>query len=559
MAVNLAWDLAKAAAQGPVTDIWNEIIKNAPSLINSAVSAAHQLVGLSAMNFMQRETLSPVEWRYLTNGFLFYGDNLDILGRYIKDESVDLVYLDPPFNSDQDFNVLFDEQDGTRSAAQIKAFEDMWRWDQASVAAYQEMVEHGPEDVAKALRAFRIMLGETDLLAYLSMMAPRLVELKRVMKPTASIYLHCDATAGHYLKMLMDAVFGPKQFRNEIVWYYYNKMHDRRKKLFPRAHDTLLFYVKDIEADFTFHQLKEMRDEPVKQLLRKKVDGRMVNVKDADGHVVYQLKEDRTLDNVWRIPCLQPAAREKLGYPTQKPESLLERVIEASSNPGDVVLDPFCGCGTSISVAQRLGRRWIGIDVTHLAVNLIKHRMYHAFDDGIAYKVIGEPTTLQDAIELAEQDKDRMQFQYWALGLVAARPTERKKGADKGIDGRLHFHDGPDLKTQQLIISVKSGGVDVKDVRELIAVVKQQEAQMGVLITLEKVKKTMRAEAASEGFYYSPLWDRKYPRIQVLTIEELLNGKQIDMPPIKQVNRTFKQAPRAKIIEGIEQLLPLME
>src|SRR3990172_5763720 len=307
--------------------------------------------------------------------YLFYGDNLSVLRDrdYFPKECVDLVYLDPPFKSNQDYNVLFAEKDGEQSAAQILAFEDTWTWDQSAVDAYHKVLEHGGK-TAEALKALRSFLGDSDIMAYLAMMAPRLLELRRVMKPTASIYLHCDPTASHYLKVLMDAVFGVGNFRNEIVWYYYNKMHDRRKKLFPRASDTIFFYVKDVNQAFTYHQLKELRPEPVKQLLRKKVEGKMVDVKDETGHVVYRIKEDRTLDNVWRIPCLQPASTERLGYQTQKPEALLERIIQASSNEGDTVLDPFCGCGTTVAAAQKLNRQWIGIDITHLAMTLMKQR-----------------------------------------------------------------------------------------------------------------------------------------------------------------------------------------
>ena len=370
---------------------------------------------------------------------LFFGDNLDVLRRHIGDESVDLIYLDPPFQSGKDYNVLFEENDGTDAVAQIQAFEDTWEWDQAAKLTFDEVVSEGG-DIAEALSAFRQLLGGTPMMAYLSMMAPRLKELHRVLRNTGSIYLHCDVTASAYLRILMDAVFGPKNFRNEILWYYYNKMHDSRKKLFPRATDSILFYVKDVGANFTYHQLKEMRDKPAKQLARKKVDGKMVNARDADGNLIYREKVDRTLDNVWRIPSIQPADKtQRMGYPTQKPEALLERVIEASSNEGDVVLDPFCGCGTTVSVAQRMKRNWIGIDVTHLAVGLMKSRLLqmHGVKAGADYDVIGEPTDLEGAKSLALQD--RHQFEHWALGLVGARASAKGKGADKGIDGQLTF------------------------------------------------------------------------------------------------------------------------
>jgi site-specific DNA-methyltransferase (adenine-specific) len=353
------------------------------------------------------------------------------------------------------------------------------------------------------MEAFRRLLGPTPMLAYVSMMAPRLVELKRVLRRTGSIYLHCDMTASAHLRLLMDAVFGQKNFRNEIIWYYYNKMHDRRKRLFPRATDTLLFYVKDIEANFTYKQLKEMREKPIKQLARKKVDGRIVNAKDAAGHVIYRIKEDRTLDNVWRIPCIQPADKtQRMGYPTQKPELLLRRVIEASSNVGDVVLDPFCGCGTAIAVAQQMERQWIGIDITHLAVGLIKHRLLHAFGlkPKIGYAVIGEPTTIEGAKQLAHDD--RHQFEHWALGLVGARASAKGKGADRGIDGQLSFQEGgTGSEHKRIFISVKSGGVKSGDIRDLRGVVEREKAVMGWFITLENPSKPMRTEAAEAGFY----------------------------------------------------------
>ena len=479
---------------------------------------------------------------------LYYGDNLTVLRErdYIRDESVDLVYLDPPFKSNQDYNVLFTEKDGTRSAAQIQAFEDTWQWDESAARACEEVIEGGGS-VGRAMMAFRQLLGGnqgSDMLAYLAMMAPRLIELRRVLKPTGSLYLHCDQAANSYLRILLDAIFDPGNFRNEILWYYYNKIHDRRKKLFPKATDTLLFYVKDVRSDFVFHQLKERREKPVRQLLRKKVDGKMVNRKDAHGHVMYREATDRTIDNVWRIPCLQPAAPETLGYPTQKPKALLDRIIRASSNEGDVVLDPFCGCGTAVEVAQKLNRKWIGIDITYLAIGLIKRRLADAFGDAVSYEVIGEPTTIGEAKKLADQDK--YQFQWWALDLVNARPAnpaERKKGADRGIDGRLLFHDDSSGDTRQVILSVKGGSVGSDDVQVLRATVDRECAQIGVLISLHESTKPMRREAADAGFWKSEWREKPYPKIQLLTVEELLTGAAIDMPPVKQVSTTFRTAP----------------
>jgi site-specific DNA-methyltransferase (adenine-specific) len=529
---------------------------------------------------------------------LYYGDNLDVLRRHVQDETVGLVYLDPPFKSDQNYNVLFQEQDGTRSAAQIRAFEDTWQWDQSAAAAYEGVVEEGGQ-VALALQGFRTVLGESDMLAYLSMMAPRLKELRRVLKPTGSIYLHCDPTASHYLKMLMDSVFGPDSFCNEIVWKRTNARSTQQR--WPRIHDVLLFYAKT--DAFFFRSLKTKADEAkLPHTLITAPDGLKYQTyeltapgatKEGDSGKPWrgfdptamgrhwadsQVKMDEwnaqglihwpkpgsaggfprrraaepfdpesreiTIADVWTdIDRINQAAKERLGYPTQKPEALLERIITANSNEGDTILDPFCGCGTAIAVAQKLNRRWIGIDVTHLAVTLMKHRLKTAFGE-IEYRVIGEPTTVADAQTLAAEDP--YQFQWWALGLVNARPVEQKKGADRGIDGRIFFHDEREsAKTKQIIISVKAGKTRPPHVRDLRGVVDREKAAIGLLITMEAPTAPMRKEAASAGFYDCLAWNTKHPRLQILTVGELLEGKTIDAPATGDI-RTFKKAPRAK-------------
>lgn len=481
---------------------------------------------------------------------LYYGDNLDVLRRYLKDESVDLVYLDPPFKSNQDYNVLFAEQDGSRSASQIKAFEDTWQWDQGAAAAYEEVVEAGGR-VAEAMRAFRAFLGDSDMMAYLSMMAPRLAELRRVLKPEGSIYLHCDPTASHYLKLLMDSVFGSANFLNEIIWHY--KKWPTGKYTFQRNHDVILFYSRSSRKDRTFNQLYMER---AASTLKRFGKAKILSGHDPEGRRVPsqttgEESEGVRQDDVWDIGRVPPI---KQLFPTEKPIPLLRRIIEASTNEKDVVLDPFCGCGTTIAAAHEFKRRWIGIDITHLAITLIRHRLKDAYGNTVAYKVIGEPVSLPDAQALAEQDK--YQFQWWALGLVGARPTEQKKGADKGIDGRLYFHDEAEgAKTKQIILSVKGGGVGVKDVRDLRGVIEREKAQIGVLITLEEPTKPMRTEAAGAGFYTSPGWNKKHPRLQILTIKELLAGKGVDYPPpARHIDATFKKAPKAKG-KAAEQLL----
>lgn len=500
---------------------------------------------------------------------LYYGDNLEILRRHIADETIDLVYLDPPFKSERDYNVLFEEQNGTRSAAQIEAFEDTWQWDLGAAQAFDEIVSKGPERVSLAMQAFRKFLGACDMLAYLSMMAPRLVELRRVLKPTGSIYLHCDPTASHYLKLLMDAAFRAANFRNELVWCY--KSRPQPKRYFGRKHEVILFYAASEACTFNWQAVARPLTEATRKKYRHvdeagrryRLQGRGITGSPIRSAKDVALKWETThpelvvrdyldekigvgREDWWAdIGIINQAAAERLGYPTQKPEALLERIIKASSNEGDWVLDPFCGCGTTISVAQRLNRRWIGIDITHLAISLIKQRLLDAFGSECRYEVHGAPRDVAGARALAAQD--RFQFQIWASDLVGSAPRELVKGADRGIDGRIFFHDeGRGGKTKQIVVSVKSGSVSVKDIRDLRGVVEREDAAIGVLVTLEESTSEMRSEAAGAGFYKPRGWSKRYPRIQILAIEELLAGKRVQYPSKRDEDVTFKKAPRAK-------------
>jgi site-specific DNA-methyltransferase (adenine-specific) len=478
-----------------------------------------------------------------STGQLFYGDNLDVLQRYVKAESVDLVYLDPPFNSSRDYNVLFAEKDGARAAAQVKAFKDTWEWDDIAAKSYRQLVEGGGA-VSEAMQAFRLVAGESDMLAYLSMMAPRLIELHRVMKPSASIYLHCDPVASHYLKLLMDAIFAPANFRNEVIWRY--RRWPTKARQFQKMHDVLLFYGKSQAQSRTFNVLYGY--ESLAESTQKTYGTKKQKADFSSGRRRPGVEDTESLgpqlSDVWEIGIIAPMGKERLGYPTQKPEKLLERVIRASSNPGDVVLDPFCGCGTAVAVAHRLGRNWMGIDITHLAINLIRRRMKDAFGFDVG-DVKGEPVSLPDATALAELNP--YQFQWWALGLVGARPVVEKKGPDKGIDGRLFFHDeGPKGATKQIIFSVKSGGTSSRDVRDLRGVIERERAAIGVFISLNAPTQQMRAEAASAGFYHSPGWGKDYRRLQMVTIADLLSGRGVDYPPAELENVTYKRAPIVK-------------
>jgi site-specific DNA-methyltransferase (adenine-specific) len=532
----------------------------------------------------------------LKTNVLYFGDNLEILRKYIPDSSIDLIYLDPPFNSKKDYNILFKENGGVESEAQIKAFTDTWHWTQAAENTYHEVVTKGPLKVGKLIGALHDSIGNNDVMAYLVMMTIRLVELHRVLKPTGSLYLHCDPTASHYLKLVLDQIFGPANFRNEIVWERFNFHADAHR--WGRLHDVMLSYAKNIHAAKHEPQRRPYEEAYLSSHFKKDEQGRMYRLDNAlakgqgparvffgkvleppsgthwrwtqenidrlaaEGRIVLsssgrpQVKRyldempGHTIGDVWTdIPEINSQARERLGCETQKPLTLLERIIKASSNEGDVVLDPFCGCGTAVVAAQKLNRKWIGIDITHLAINLMRNRLKDSFPS-ITFEVIGEPKDLASAKALARQQPDgRYQFQWWALGLIGARPLgEKKKGADKGIDGVIHFIDEVSGKAKRVVVQVKSGHIGVNAVRELKAVAANDA--IGVLITLEPPTSPMKVEAVDAGFYHSPVYDKDYPKIQILTIDELLHGQTVDMPPQTQTSVTFAKAPKISKKEG---------
>jgi site-specific DNA-methyltransferase (adenine-specific) len=527
---------------------------------------------------------------------LYYGDNLDILREHIADATADLVYLDPPFNSQRTFNLLFRDEQGKLSDAQIAVFGDTWQWGETAERTYRELVTDAPARVSTMVGAMRTMLGRSPMMAYLVMMAARLVELHRVLKPTGSLYLHCDPTASHYLKILLDTIFGPQNFRNEIVWKRTSAHSDARAR-YGDVTDILLFYAKSDSATwnrpsvplsekhiaekytlvdehgrrYTTRDLRSPSPRPNLtyeysgytphpngwSICREKMEqydleGRLSFPRDPGGRIRLKLYLDESqgqpLQNLWDdIPPLNSQAAERLGYPTQKPLALLERIIAASSNPGDLVLDSFCGCGTAIAAAQRLDRAWLGIDVTHLAISIQKSRLAEMFP-GIAYQVIGEPEDLGAAQALARQD--RYQFQWWALSLVRARPfgdvgdgKRGKKGADRGVDGLITFFDEANETPKQALVQVKSGAVSSRDVRDLRGVIERERAALGAFITLEEPTREMRLEATSAGFYRSPGWGKDFPKLQILAVGDLLHGRaRLEMPPI---TGPFKQAQRS--------------
>ena len=548
----------------------------------------------------------------ISQNTLFYGDNLDILREYIASESIDLIYLDPPFNSSRNYNVLFKDEGGKDSESQITAFEDTWHWNHVAEQTYNELVTEAPERVGAVIGALRTFIGASEMMAYLVMMTARLVELHRVLKPTGSLYLHCDPTASHYLKIILDTIFGPVNFRNEIIWKRTSAHSDTRQGNvlhMGRIHDVILFYTRSDAAKR--NELYQPHNEQyVEKMYRHRdPDGRVYRLDNitgpggaSKGNPQYeflgvtrywrysrvrmqQLYEQgriiqtkpgtvpaykRYLDempgvalqDLWdEIPPVSSTAAERLGYPTQKPLALLERIIAASSNPGDIILDPFCGCGTAVAAAQKLGRRWVGIDITHLSIALQKYRLEHSFP-GVQFKIVGEPEDIAGARALVNSLPDgRYQFQWWALSLIRARPLggdsgskQGKKGSDKGIDGVITFIDDTSGKPKRVLVQVKSGHVKSGDIRDLKGTVEREGAVIGVFITLEEPSKDMNTEAVSSGFYNSPGWGQKYPKIQILTIADLLKGVDVKMPP---AFGTFKQAQKVQQPDADQAMLDL--
>ena len=541
---------------------------------------------------------------------LYYGDNLDILRsrEYFPDECVDLIYLDPPFNSNRNYNVLFKAESGADSEAQITAFEDTWHWGETAEETYRDLIVHAPEKVSTAIEALLNLIDRNQMMAYLVMMTARLVELRRVLKSTGSLYLHCDPTASHYLKIVLDAIFGPTSFRNEVVWKR-TSTHSDAKRL-GRVHDVVLYYAKSqsVTWNTVYRQLDESyvrakyryQDKdgrkwradnltatglagggytyewngvtriwrcPIETMKRLESENRIYYTRNGVASYKRYLDESKgqPLNDVWTdVFPINSQAKERLGYPTQKPEALLERIIMMSTNEGEVVLDPFCGCGTAIAAAHKLGRKWIGIDITHLSIALQKYRLQDMFElvSGRDYAVIGEPTTEQGARELATDsaNEGRYQFEWWALSLVGAKPVggqagsrKGKKGADKGIDGIINFFEQGAKgkpKPKKVIVQVKSGKVGSPIVNELVGVLEQEQAAIGVLITLEQPTQPMLKAALAAGWYESEFWDKRYRRLQILTIGDLLDGAGVDMPP---QHGTFKRATRAKSGDGVAQ------
>lgn len=520
---------------------------------------------------------------------LHFGDNLEVLRKHVKDETVDLIYLDPPFNSKATYNILYRSPVG--ADAQRKAFEDTWRWEDGAEDA-MEAVRRSDISIFKVLQSLQGFLGQSDLMAYLAMMTVRLVEMRRVLKPTGSLYLHCDPTAGHYLKVVLDGVFGPSSFRTDISWRRQSAHNDaaQGRKQYGNVRDTIFFYTKS--QKWTWNWLYTPYDQEYLRKFGRFVEegtGRRYFLGDitAPGGAdpakrnphyeflgverYWRFAEERmqrmyeagqiiqsgpgkvprqkryldempgvALQNDWTdIKPLHGSNQERIGYPTQKPLALLERIISASSNPGDVVLDPFCGCGTAVHAAERLGRAWIGIDITYLAIQVIEDRI-KTWLPNAKYTVQGIPKDEFAARKLAAMDPHT--FQDWAVGRVGGQ--SRGRGPDKGIDGEISFMRGP-RTYGHAIVSVKAGRhVGPDPIRVLKSVVEREGADMGVFICLEDPTADMRTEAATAKKIELPGGAR--PRIQIVTVRDLIAGPNLGI--LTELN-TVRAAQEAKAVK----------
>ncbi len=494
---------------------------------------------------------------------LFYGDNLDVLRRKIADNSVDLCYIDPPFNSKRNYFQIYNNQ-GSEDRAQAQAFVDTWEWGEEAVAGFDwitdiERLHTGrlTEQTVDLIRGLEKVLKRGALLAYLVHMTQRIVEIHRVLKPTGSFYLHCDPTASHYLKLVLDAVFCGQggDFLNEIIWCY--SIGGKSARWFGRKHDTILYYCKSGKNDHIFNRdgaqiarklnthMKVGIDENGREFQEKtdKKSGKVYRYYLDEGKIAedYWLDIEKLgpLDDFWSdIETLNRSDKERQNYPTQKPEALLERIIRASSNEGDTVLDAYCGCGTTVAVAQRLNRKWIGIDITYQSISLILKRLQDKYPDTwnqieANIKLDGVPRDIESARALANRrdDKTRKEFEKWAVLTYSANQARinDKKGADGGIDGMAYFLLNKD-ENGKAVFQVKSGGANRATLATLNSDRQREKAEFGILISMDAPTKPMLAEIAEAGKFKHPLLNREDDRLQIVTIAEILAGAQMDLP-----------------------------
>jgi len=535
--------------------------------------------------------------KYQPSNRLYYGDNLETLRKYIKDETVDLCYIDPPFNSKRNYNQIYNNI-GKEDKAQAQAFVDTWTWDEAALTGYDEIVSNRGGVFTKQnielILGLEKILTRGSFLSYLVHMTLRIAEIYRILKPTGSFYLHCDPTASHYLKLILDSIFcagRQGEYRNEIVWKRINSKGLAFTR-FASNHDVIFYYSKTKEItwnpQYKPHDPKYLTDfykyvEPEtgrryrlgdltnpnknrpnltyeflgitrvwrwtkERMLKAYKDGLVVQSKKGSVPALKRYldeQEGTPIDDIWvDILPVQPQGIEYLGYPTQKPETLLERIIKASSNEGDIILDAYCGCGTSVAVAERLNRKWIGMDVTYQSISLILKRLEEHFGAATlkSIQLSGVPEDFSSAEALAnkEDDKLRKEFEKWAILTFSNNRAiiNEKKGADGGIDGTaflLDFNKKGEQDHKEILFSVKSNkSLSPSVVRDLNGTIEREGAVMGFLITLYKAENLVK-ESKKYGTYNNIMLGQTYPKIQVISVEEILEGKTMKIPTSLEV------------------------
>lgn len=537
---------------------------------------------------------------------LYYGDNLEVLRKYVKDKSVDLCYIDPPFNSKRNYNQIYNNVGG-EDRAQVQAFVDTWEWDEQANIGYAELLDNAQGRFASQtvdlLKGLAPVLKKGSLLAYLVSMALRVTEIHRALKPTGSFYFHCDPTASHYLKLVLDAIFvsggkGGGDFRNEIIWKRKAGRGETQNAAvkFGVSHDVIFFYVKDrntvlkrqyrpnnehyISSKFTHvdedgrrYHLDNLTSPNPRPNLTYEYKGhkpptngwavsraRMEEM-EAEGRLYFPANKDHrirrkrfldelegeTVDDLWDdIPPINSQAAERLGYPTQKPEALLERIIAASTNEGDCVLDAYCGCGTTVAVAERLKRRWIGVDITYQSIALILRRLEAQYGKGALDNITlnGVPRDMEaaNALALKKDDRVRKEFEKWAVLTYSHNRAaiNDKKGGDGGIDGVAYFLTGKD-DNAKIVFQVKSGNVGRGDIAKLNSDRQREAAELAVFLTLKEPTKGMTDEANGMGLYTHPLMGKHYPRVLIVTIADMIeHGARLDIPLPVEVLKTAR-------------------
>jgi site-specific DNA-methyltransferase (adenine-specific) len=485
----------------------------------------------------------------INSNTLFYGDNLEVLRKYIKDETIDLCYIDPPFNSKRNYNQIYNNI-GSEDKAQAQAFVDTWSWDEHAIEGYSQILSNDTArfstETVDLLKGLQPVLKKGGLFAYLVSMTLRITEIQRILKPTGTFYLHCDPTASHYLKLILDAIFTPGGggFRNEIIWKY--ETGGRTKIDFSRKHDVIFRYTKSSTYTFNWEAVSIPYDNARKNHMKKNIDpenGREYYSIKSNGKIYKYYADDMVPpSDVWvDISHIQQKDPERLGYPTQKPSALLERIIKASSNEGDTILDAYCGCGTTIAVAEGAKRKWIGIDITYQSISLMLRRLEGQYGKAILNSITlnGIPQDMASARALAlkKDDRVRKEFEKWA---VLTHSNNRavindKKGGDKGIDGTGFFLTNKDANAK-IVFQVKSGNVGRGDISKFNNDRTREGAELGIFLTLQPPTQGMKDEANAAGLYEHTLMGRNYPRIQIITIEEIIEqNKHLEIPMTLEV------------------------